>query len=133
MWYSVNAESKGQGMQEKIVYFEKPGKENTAAVIDLVLERASERGINRLVVASTCGNTAHAFSDAIEGTDLGLIVVPWQFGFAETHPFPAEMAAELEEKGHMVVSAQCCFIPRICMERRRPWPWPTCCEHSVRV
>jgi len=42
-------------MEEKIVYFEKAGKENTAEVIKLVLERAKSRDINRIVLASTGG------------------------------------------------------------------------------
>ena len=42
-------------MEEKIVYFEKPGKENTAEVIKLVLERAKIRNINRIVLASAGG------------------------------------------------------------------------------
>ena len=52
-------------MEEKIVYFEKPGKGNTAEVIRLVKERAQARGINRLVVASTRGATAKKFLEAV--------------------------------------------------------------------
>jgi hypothetical protein len=90
-------------MEEKVVYFEKPGKENTAAVIKLVMARAQDRGINRLVVASTRGNTAQAFSEAIEGTDLGLVVIPWQFGFkGKDHPFPQGLVSELKAKNHLV-------------------------------
>ena len=91
-------------MEEKVVYFEKPGKENTAAVIKLVMERAENRGINRLVVASTRGNNATAFMKAIEGTDLGLVVIPWQFGFPgkKDHPFPQGLVGELQEKNHQV-------------------------------
>ena len=37
-------------MEEKIVYFEKPGKENTAEVIKLVLERAKSRNINKIII-----------------------------------------------------------------------------------
>lgn len=48
-----------QKMEEKIIYFEKPGKENTTEVIKLVLERAKLRNINRIVVASIKGYTAN--------------------------------------------------------------------------
>jgi hypothetical protein len=90
-------------MEGKVVYFEKPGKENTAAVIKLVMARAEDRGINRLVVASTRGNTANAFLEAIEGTDLRLVVIPWQFGFkGKDHPFPQGLVSELQEKNHQV-------------------------------
>lgn len=89
-------------MEEKIVYFEKPGKENTQDVMRLVLDRAASRNIKRIVVASTRGNTARAFSQTLE-EDVRLVVVPWQFGFKETgNPFPQDLANELREKGHQV-------------------------------
>jgi len=76
-------------MEEKIVYFENPGKENTREVINLVLQRAKIRNINRIVVASTRGNTAKSFFEAVEGQNINLVVVPWQFGFkVDDHPFP---------------------------------------------
>ena len=90
-------------MEEKIVYFDKPGKDNTADVIGLVLERAREREINRILVASTRGITTKAFSEAVKGTDLGLVVVPWQFGFKDkAQPFPQELVEELRAKNHQV-------------------------------
>jgi uncharacterized protein len=90
-------------MEEKIVYFEKPGKENTTEVIKLVLERAKLRNINRIVVASTRGYTAKSFLDAVEGKDINLVVVPWQFGFKEEgNPFPQELVNELWGKKHLV-------------------------------
>ena len=92
-----------QKMEEKIVYFEKPGKENTAEVIKLVLERAKLRNIHRIVVASTRGYTAKSFLDAVEGKDVNLVVVPWQFGFKEEgNPFPQELVNELQGKKHVV-------------------------------
>ena len=90
-------------MEEKIVYFEKLGKGNTAEVIKLVKERAQARGLNRLVVASTRGTTAQAFLEAVDGTDYRLVVIPWQFGFkGEDHPFPAELVSEIRAKNHQV-------------------------------
>jgi hypothetical protein len=90
-------------MEEKIVYFEKPGKGNTAEVIQLVKERSQARGINRFVVASTRGATARSFLEAVTGTDHRLVIVPWQFGFkGEDHPFPRELVNELRTKNHQV-------------------------------
>ena len=90
-------------MEEKIVYFEKPGKENTAEVIELVLERAKLRNINRIVLASTRGYTAKSFLDAVEGKDINLVVVPWQFSLTEEgNRFPQELVKELQEKKHVV-------------------------------
>jgi hypothetical protein len=91
-------------MEEKIVYFEKTGKENTAEVIKLVLERAKSRNINKIALASTRGYTARSFLDAVEGKDINLIVIPWQYNFKkeEGNPFPQGLAKELLEKKHMV-------------------------------
>jgi len=90
-------------MEEKIVYFDKPGKGNTAEVIQLVKERAQARGINRFVVASTGGSTARDFLEAVKGTDLRLVIVPWQFGFkGGDQPFPQELVDELRAKNHHV-------------------------------
>ncbi|MBE3089739.1 MAG: hypothetical protein IMZ52_06155 [Actinobacteria bacterium] len=90
-------------MEEKIVYFEKPGKENTAEVIKLVLERAKLRDINRIVMASTRGFTVKSFLDAVEGKGIDLVVVPWQFGLRDGgNPFPQELVNELREKKHLV-------------------------------
>jgi len=89
-------------MEEKIVYFEKPGKENTMNVIQLIKERAQARGIRRIVLASTRGDTARIAAASLEGTGLHLIVIPWQFGFRDTQPFPQELVVELQKKGHQV-------------------------------
>jgi len=89
-------------MEERITYFEKPGEINTGEVLSLVRDRAQERGISKIVMASTRGETAKAAADAFKGTALQLIVVPWQFGFADTQPFPKELVTELESMGHRV-------------------------------
>jgi hypothetical protein len=89
-------------MEEKIIYFERPGNGNTADVIRLVKERAQARRIKKVLVASTRGETARAAAKALEGTGLHLVVIPWQYGFRDTQPFPPELVAELQEKGHRV-------------------------------
>ncbi len=91
-------------MEEKIVYFEKSGKENTEEVIELVLERAKQRNIKRIVLASTRGYTARSFLDAVNGKDINLVVVPWQFNLKKEggNPFPQELLKELQEKKHIV-------------------------------
>jgi len=89
-------------MEEKITYFERPGKENTVEVIELIKERARARGITKIVVASTRGDTARAMAESLEGTGLSLAIIPWQYGFHDPQPFPQELVAELQGKGHRV-------------------------------
>jgi len=87
-------------MEEKITYFEAKGEANTGDVLKLVKERAQARGIKKVVLASTRGETAKAAMEALEG--LELVVVPWQYGFADEHPFPKELVDEIRAKGHHV-------------------------------
>lgn len=89
-------------MEERIVYFETPGKGNTPEVLSLVKERAQARAIRKVVLASTRGDTARTFSAAFEGPGVKLMVIPWQYGFKGKQPFPRELVTELEGKGHRV-------------------------------
>lgn len=89
-------------MEEKIIYFETTGKENTPEVIRLVKERAQARGITKIILASTRGDTARTAMETFDGSALRLVVIPHQFGFGERQRFPQELVAELEKKGHRV-------------------------------
>ena len=65
-------------MEEKIVYFEKPGKENTVHVLRLVKERSQTKDIKKVVLASTRGDTARAAAESFKDQDLHLVIIPWQ-------------------------------------------------------
>ncbi|MFH1639801.1 MAG: pyruvate kinase alpha/beta domain-containing protein [Chloroflexota bacterium] len=60
-------------MERKIVYFEKPGKENTDAVMAIVKQRAAELGIKTIVVASYQGYTALRAVDTLQGLKVVVI------------------------------------------------------------
>jgi len=89
-------------MDEKITYFETKGEANTSRVLSLVGERAQQRGIRKIVLASTRGETAKEASRIFAGMEIQLVVVPWQFGFADEHPFPPDLVSELQAAGHRV-------------------------------
>jgi hypothetical protein len=89
-------------LEEKIVYFETGGKDNTEKTLNLAIERAKARGIKKLVVASTRGDTARQAAELLEGTGMKMVVVPHQPGFMSGAKFPADLAAELEAQGHVV-------------------------------
>ena len=55
-------------------YFSEPGKQNTDDVIEAVKKRASVTGVEHVVVASTTGETAVRFAEAL-GNKVGLIAV----------------------------------------------------------
>ncbi len=88
-------------MEEKVVYFEKVGKENTGLALKLALERAKARGINKVVLASTFGDTARLAAKLWKNEGIKLIVVPHQFGFSGWKFDPA-LAEELKKQGHVV-------------------------------
>ncbi len=71
--------------EEKIVYFEKPGKQNTEQTLKLALERATHLGLNYLVVASSSGETAKKALQLIResGSNIKLVVVTYHRGFYE--------------------------------------------------
>lgn len=90
-------------MEEKIVYYEKLGRENTEPTLRLAFERAKARGINKILLASTRGDTARLAAELLEGSDIKMVVVPHQYGFmSETQRFPEELVEELAAQGHVV-------------------------------
>jgi hypothetical protein len=98
-------------MEEKIVYFEQPGKDNTEETLKLALERAKARGIKKVVLASTWGDTARIAVERWAGSGIKIIIVPHQFGFMfePKQHFPEELVQELEKKGHKVHFASMLF------------------------
>jgi len=86
-------------MEAKIVYFEKPGGENTETVFALAKQRAAALGIKTILVASTTGKTAVKAMDVFKG--LRVIVVTHGAGFREpnTQEFTEENRKIVESKG----------------------------------
>ena len=57
------------------VYFDRPGKANTDAVVQTVLQRLALGDLKTVVVASTTGFTALKFSEALQDRGIELISV----------------------------------------------------------
>jgi hypothetical protein len=70
-------------IEKKIVYFEKPGKQNTEETLKLAIERCEELGLRYMVVASSTGETAMKAYKMLEGKDIQLVVVTYHRGFEE--------------------------------------------------
>ena len=66
-------------MEGKIVYFDKPGPENTEEVLRIAKKRAKELGIKTIVVATTIGNTAVRASEVFKG--MKVVAVTHSTGF----------------------------------------------------
>jgi len=87
-------------------YFDAPGAQNTLDAARFAVERAQELGIQKIVVASTSGQTALTFRDAMAGTDLQLIVVTHAVGFSKPGEweFSSEAADTLRAAGATIVT-----------------------------
>ena len=96
-------------MEEKIVYFEEPGSGNTEKTLRLALERAKARGIKKIVLASTRGDTAKLAAKLFKGTGITMVVIPHPYGFGQVQRFPLELVKTLEKQGHSVHFATTLF------------------------
>jgi hypothetical protein len=77
-------------MEKKIIYFDKPGRENTAACLDCVKEAVRESKQKHLVIASTSGDTGLLFSEAFKDGDLNMVIVTHSAGFKGPNTFEIE-------------------------------------------
>lgn len=83
-------------MQKKITYFEKPGRTNTEACVEIVQNAVAEEGYKNVVAASTVGDTGLLLAQALAESGASLVVVTHSVGFKE--PNHIEMPAEVREK-----------------------------------
>jgi uncharacterized protein len=96
-------------MESKIVYFEKPGVENTDETLNIARQRAEELGIKTIVIASTRGGTAIKAVEVLKG--LKVIAVSHSTGFLEPNNqfFTAENRKLVESRGGIVLTTTHAF------------------------
>ena len=89
----------------EIVYFDRPGRGNTEAVVQVVKKRCAELGIKHVVVASNSGETALKLWEALKGMDVAIVSVAEHAGYAggDEPSIKLERCRELEEKGIKVL------------------------------
>ncbi len=85
-------------MESAVLYFDKPGKGNTAAALAAGVKRAKELGLRHAVVASASGETALAFHAEAkrQGWAGALVCVTHHVGFAV--PGEDEMGGKMRER-----------------------------------
>ncbi|TET72188.1 hypothetical protein E3J39_02930 [Candidatus Bathyarchaeota archaeon] len=93
----------------KTVYFEEPGKENTAETLRLAKERADQLGIRDIVLASYTGYTALKAVEVFEGYNL--VIVAGVVGYREPNQdrLPPEVRNKIEAAGGKIVRAAHAF------------------------
>ncbi len=83
-------------MEKKVVYFEKAGRENTDACLQIVKDALRDFGYKHLVLASTSGDCGILFSEALKDSGANLIVVTHCAGFKE--PNSDEISADVRQR-----------------------------------
>jgi len=93
-------------LNKSITYFEKPGEINTLAVIEAVKTRALELDISEVVIASTSGKAGAAMAEALQDTNIKIIVVTHQYGTTEEGKWDMESqyVSRLNDMGVEIVS-----------------------------
>lgn len=91
-------------MLKDIVYFEKPGPQNTEETIAAAVRRADELSIRYLVVASTSGETAEKLRTAVGERNIKVVCVTYHAGFHQgDETMPVERREQLRAQGIDVV------------------------------
>jgi hypothetical protein len=91
-------------MQSQIVYFDKPGRENTDETLRIARQRAEEAGIKTILVASTNGDTAVKAIEVLQG--FRVIAISHAVGHKEpnTQEFTEENRRIFESKGGIIIT-----------------------------
>jgi hypothetical protein len=91
------------------VYFDKPGKQNTARTLEIAKQRAGELGIRTVLVASTRGDTGVQAAQLFGGHEV--VVVTHSTGFSEPNQqgLTAESRAAIESAGGKILTCQHAF------------------------
>jgi len=91
----------------QVLYFDRPGPKNTAALLEAVARRVKELGIAHVVVASNTGQTALKTHEALAGTGAAVIAVTEHAGFngGDGVWLKPETRKEMEDKGIRIVVA----------------------------
>lgn len=93
--------------RKSIVYFDKPGPENTEEVARCVREACTELGIRHVVAASSTGRTARALWEQIRPLGAQLVAVTHHAGFrgGDAVEISTEEREALEREGIRVLTA----------------------------
>ena len=77
----------GAAVEKKILYFEKKGKDNTGACLDIVQIALGEGMFRHIVIATTTGSNGLLFSGALKGQGVNVVVVTHSAGFKGPNTF----------------------------------------------
>ena len=97
-------------MEGQIVYFEKPGVENTEEALRIAKQRAEELGIKTIMVATTVGNTAVRAVEVFQGMKVIAVTHVTGMKGPNIQEFTEENRQKVESKGGIVLTATHAFM-----------------------
>ncbi len=99
----------GKAMEGKIVYFSKPGPENTDEVLQIAKLRAEELGIKNILVATTTGNTGVRATEVFGG--MRVVVVSHHAGMRapNTQELTEQNRQKIENKEGTILTTMHAF------------------------
>jgi hypothetical protein len=92
-----------------VVYFEKPGKENTERTLEIALQRTKELDIQTIVIASTTGYSGALVSDLFKGKNLIVVTHAQGYKGPNTQELTDENRKMIESNGGKILTAQHTF------------------------
>jgi hypothetical protein len=91
------------------VYFEKPGKENTALTLEIAKQRADALGVKTILVATTRGDTGAQAAQLFQEYDVVVVTHSTGFKEANTQELTDENRAAIESADGKVLTCQHAF------------------------
>jgi len=90
---------------KETIYFNEPGPKNTDIVVQAVTGRCKELGIKHVVVASSSGETAVKFAEALKDSGASVVAVTYHSGFkgGDECAVGDEMKKKLDDLGVKLV------------------------------
>ena len=91
------------------VYFEKPGKQNTARTLEVAKQRADELGIRTVLVASTRGETGVQAAQQFQGYNVVAVTHAAGFSGPNIQQWTEENRSAIKAAGAQVLTCQHAF------------------------
>ena len=91
-------------MEGKIIYFDKPGADNTEEVLRIAKKRAAELGIKTIVVATTIGNTGVRATKVFKGKKVVVVTHSMGFKGANTQELTEENRQKIVANGGIILT-----------------------------
>ncbi|MBU2438931.1 MAG: hypothetical protein KKC69_07230 [Acidobacteria bacterium] len=91
------------------VYFDKAGKHNTRRTLEITAERARDRGIETILVATTSGETGLLASRMFMGKNCVVVTHSTGFWKPDVQQVPDDVMRQIRENGARILTCQHAF------------------------